>query len=288
MSGRPQSASDELSFALAGPAVTAVVAAVFGLLALMLPSSAPAALRAVVRYQAEVNLLILGFNLVPAFPLDGGRVARAVLWRRSGNIAQATDTAAGLGRAFGYILIGGGILLSLDGSPGGLWFAVIGMFLVAAASAERVQEQVAALLTGVRVGDLMSQPVITIPEELSLAEAEQYFARHRFTAFPITDRSGRALGLLSIDQLEKAPRSAWSTTTAGELADRDPELILGEQEDVAHLLERPRFARIGRATVTDELGRPIGLISLTDVQRAIRANRLRHPPAGASNAAHGT
>ena len=287
MRGRPQSANDELSFALAGPAVTAVVAAAFAGLALLLPSSAPAALRALVRYQAEVNLLILGFNLVPAFPLDGGRVARALLWRRSGDIAQATDTAAGLGRAFGYLLIGGGVLLWMDGSPGGLWFAVIGIFLVAAASAERVEEQVVALLSGVRVSELMSQPAITIPAELALADAERYFERHRFTAFPITDRSGRAVGLLSIDQLEKAPRSAWSTSTAGELADRDPELILREEADVAQLLERPTFARVGRATVIDETGRPIGLISLTDIQRAIRANRLHHPPAGTSNAAHG-
>ena len=287
MSGRPQSANDELSFALAGPAVTAVVAAAFAGLALLLPSSAPAALRALVRYQAEVNLLILGFNLVPAFPLDGGRVARALLWRRSGDIAQATDTAAGLGRAFGYLLIGGGVLLWMDGSPGGLWFAVIGMFLVAAASAERVQEQVVALLSGVRVSELMSQPAITIPAELALADAERYFERHRFTAFPITDRSGRAVGLLSIGQLERTPRSAWSTTTAGQLADPDPELILGEQEDVAQLLERPGFTRVGRATVIDELGRPIGVISLTDVQRTIRANRLRHPSAGTSNAARG-
>jgi Zn-dependent protease/CBS domain-containing protein len=286
MSGRPQSANDELSFALAGPAVTAVVAAVFGALALVLPSSAPAALRAVVRYQAEVNFLILGFNLVPAFPLDGGRAARALLWRRTGNIAQATDTAAGLGRAFGYLLIGGGILLWLDGSPGGLWFAVIGGFLIAAAGAERVQEQVVALLTGVHVSDLMSQPAITIPAELTLAEAQQYFARHRFTAFPITDQTGRAVGLLSIDQLEKAPQSAWSTITSGKLAERDPELILREEMHVAQLLERPTFARVGRATVVDGAGRPIGLISLTDVQRAIRASRLRHPPAGTSNAAH--
>ena len=286
MSGRPQSANDELSFALAGPAVTAVVAAVFGALALVLPPSAPAALRAVVRYQAEVNLLILGFNLIPAFPLDGGRVARALLWRRSGDITRATDTAAGLGRAFGYLLIGGGILLWLDGSPGGLWFAVIGGFLIAAAGAERVQEQVVALLTGVHVSDLMSQPAITIPAQLTLAEAQQYFARHRFTAFPITDRSGRAVGLLSIDQLEKAPRSAHSTITAGQLAERDPELILREETDVAQLLERPRFARVGRATVIDKTGRPIGVISLTDVQRAIRASRLRHPPADTPNAAH--
>ena len=98
MSGRPTSAGDELRFALAGPAVTAVVAAIFGALALGLPGSTPAALRAVIRYQAEVNLLILGFNLVPACPFDGGRVARALLWRRSGNIGAATDAAAGLGR----------------------------------------------------------------------------------------------------------------------------------------------------------------------------------------------
>ena len=103
MSGRPRRARDELSFALAGPAVTAVIAAIFGAVALALPASAPAALRALVGYQAEINLLILGFNLIPAFPLDGGRVARALLWLRSGNLAAATDTAARLGRVFGYV-----------------------------------------------------------------------------------------------------------------------------------------------------------------------------------------
>ncbi len=102
MRGRPQNPRDELSFALAGPAVTAVIAAIFGGLALALPTSAPAALRALVGYQAEINVIILGLNLVPAFPLDGGRAARALLWRRSGNIAAATNTAAGLGRAFGF------------------------------------------------------------------------------------------------------------------------------------------------------------------------------------------
>jgi len=89
MSGQPKTADDELRFALAGPAVTAVIAGAFEGLALALPGSAPSAVRAVVVYQAQINLLILGFNLVPAFPLDGGRVARALLWRRSGNLAAA-------------------------------------------------------------------------------------------------------------------------------------------------------------------------------------------------------
>jgi Zn-dependent protease len=142
MSGQPKTAGDELRFALAGPAVTAVVAALFGALALALPGSAPAGLRALVGYQVQINLLILGFNLVPAFPLDGGRVARALMWHHSGDIVAATNRAAGLGRTFGYLLIGSGMLLAFGGAPGGLWLAAIGVFLVFAASAERLHEQI--------------------------------------------------------------------------------------------------------------------------------------------------
>ena len=147
MSGSPKTAGDELRFALAGPAVTAVVAGIFGAAALALPTSTPAAVRA--GYQAEINLLILGFNLVPAFPLDGGRVARALLWRRSGDVGAATNTAAGLGRGFGYFLIAFGVLLTFNGAPGGLWLALIGAFLVVAANAERLQEQLVTTFTGV-------------------------------------------------------------------------------------------------------------------------------------------
>ncbi|MGZ4194908.1 MAG: site-2 protease family protein [Solirubrobacteraceae bacterium] len=285
MSGRPTSAGDELRFALAGPAVTAVVAAIFGALALGLPGSTPAALRAVIRYQAEVNLLILGFNLVPAFPLDGGRVARALLWRRSGNIGAATDAAAGLGRGFGYLLIAFGVLLTFNGAPGGLWFALIGVFLVIAANAERAQEQVVTAFTGVRVGELMSQPAISIPAEWTLTQAQQHFVRYRYTAFPVTDPSGRAVGLLSIDQLERAPRSQLGATFVSKLAATDPALLIGEQEDVAQLLGEPAFARVGRAAVIDGDGRPIGVVSVTDIQRAIRAARLRNSTSGSATLA---
>jgi len=277
MSGRPQSAADELRFALAGPIVTAGIALVFGSLALILPTSVPAAVRALVGYQAEINLLILGFNLVPAFPLDGGRVARALLWRRSGDIRKATDTAAGLGRAFGYFLIAAGVLMWLDGAPGGLWFAVIGFFLVAAASAERTQEQLVATFTGVCAGDVMSHPAVSIPSASTLAEARPYFARYRFTAFPVIDPIGRAVGLLTIDQLDRTPRSRWITTSADAVAERDPSLRVEAYEDVAHLLEQPAFARVGRAAVVDDQGRPIGVISATDIERTIRATRLTDP-----------
>ena len=283
MSGEPKTARDELRFALAGPAVTAVVAGLFGALALALPGSAPAALRALVGYQVQINLLILGFNLVPAFPLDGGRVARAFIWHRTGDIATATNKAAALGRAFGYLLIASGVLLAFEGVPGGLWFGLIGVFLVFAASAERLHQQVVTRFTGMPAEELMSHPAISIPSESTLTQAQQYFLRYRYTAFPVVDDAGRAVGMLSVDHMNKTPPARWAAVSAGERADRDPALLVGGEEDVAHLLEQPAFARIGRAAVVDDDGRPAGVVSLTDIERAIRASRLggsRHGAAG--------
>ena len=283
MSGQPKTAVDELRFALAGPGVTAVVAAVFGALALALPGSAPAGLRALVGYQVQINLLILGFNLVPAYPLDGGRVARALMWHHSGDIVAATNRAAGLGRAFGYVLIGSGMLLAFGGAPGGLWLAVIGVFLVFAASAERLHEQLVTRFTGIPAVELMSHPAISIPSEWTLAQAHEYFARYRYTAFPVTDNASRAIGMLSVDRLSRTSHARWDTTSVGQRADRDRALLVGEQEDVGQLLEQAAFARVGRAAVIDDEGRPVGVLSLTDIERAIRTSRLGGPSSGATS-----
>jgi Zn-dependent protease/predicted transcriptional regulator len=283
MKGQPKTPGDELAFALAGPAVTAVIAAVFGAVWLLLPSSAPSWLRALIVYETEVNGLILAFNLIPAFPLDGGRVARALLWRRSGDISRATESAAGLGRVFGYLMIAFGLVLTFEGALGGLWIALIGMFVVAAANAERLQQEVLTEFTGVLARDLMSHPAVSISEDATLVQAQDQFARYRYTAFPVIDRDGRAVGVLSIKQLERTPRSRWRLETTGELAVRDKALLVGEQEDVAHLLEEPAFAHVGRAAVIDRAGRPVGVVSITDVQRSIRARHLgdrTRPPDG--------
>lgn len=136
MRGEAHAPEDELRYALAGPAVTAVLAACFGAAALFLPSSTPATVRALVEYQALINCVLLFFNLMPAFPLDGGRVLRSLLWRRRGDIVRATDTAADVGRAFGYLLIVLGCLEFVGGAPEGLWLALIGFFVVSAGGAE--------------------------------------------------------------------------------------------------------------------------------------------------------
>jgi len=141
MRGDAHNPEDELRYALAGPAVTAVIAACFGVAALLLPASTPAVVRALIVYQALVNGLILIFNLLPAFPLDGGRVLRSLLWQRSGDVGRSTETAASVGRGFGYLMIFLGALEVVGGAPEGLWLALVGFFLVMAAGAQSVGAQ---------------------------------------------------------------------------------------------------------------------------------------------------
>jgi Zn-dependent protease/predicted transcriptional regulator len=275
MRGEAHKPGDELRYALAGPAVTAVVATGFGAAALALPSSTPPVVRALVEYQTLINALILVFNLLPAFPLDGGRVLRALLWRRSGDIERSTETAASVGRAFGYLMILLGGLEFFGGAPAGLWLSLIGFFVVMGAGAQAAGAQVQAVFSGVPARDLMSTPVVSIPPLTAAADAgADYFLPYRFTAFPVLDDHGRAIGLVSVSQVEALSRADRAAHSIAEVADRDPGLVVPEEEDVARVLQRPAFARVGRAVVVDQAGMPVGLISITDVKRALRASRL--------------
>jgi len=275
MRGEAHQPGDELRYALAGPAVTAVIAALFGAAALLEPASTPPGVAALVEYQAYVNSAILVLNLLPAFPLDGGRVLRSLLWLRSGRLGPATETAARVGRAFGYAMIACGALLFLGGDVTGLWFAFIGFFIVMAAGQEAMGAQVQAALSGVHAGELMSSPVVSIPAHTTIAQASrEYFVPYRYTAFPVIDGFGKAIGLVSVAQVEAQALRSRGAQTVEELADRDPQLIVAADADVSHLLERAAFSRVGRAVVVDDAGKPIGLVSITDVQRALRANRL--------------
>ncbi len=269
----------ELRYALAGPAVSAVIALIFGLLALLLPSSTPEVITALVEYQFLVNALILVFNMIPAFPLDGGRVLRSVLWRRSGEMQRATATAAAWGRVFGWALIALGVVEVFAGGTGGLWLALVGVFIVMAAGAQARGSQVQAALSGIAAGRLMSSPAVSIDGELSVAEAAgAYFVPYGYTAFPVIDGAGRAQGLLSIETVQGMGEQRRRDTSALAAADGDPALFISEEEDVAELLGRPAFMRVGRAVVIDAERRPRGLLSVTDVQRAVRASALTGSP----------
>ncbi|HYM65862.1 MAG TPA: site-2 protease family protein [Patescibacteria group bacterium] len=282
MRGEAHTPGDELRYAIAGPAVTAAIGACFAAALLLLPSSTPAAISALVEYQVIVNGLLFVFNLMPAFPLDGGRVLRSLLWRRSGDLRRSTETAAGVGRGFGYLLIFLGGLELLGGVPEGLWLALIGFFVVTAAGAQAIGAQVQAAFSGMHARELMSAPVVSVPAHVSAAQAgRDYFLTHRFMSFPVVDEAGRAIGLVSLAQIAALTPDQRELRPMGDLAERDPALIVGEEDDVTDLLQRPAFTRVGRAVVVDALGRPVGLLSITDVERVLRASMLSDRQTGA-------
>jgi Zn-dependent protease len=269
----PHRPGDELRYAVAGPAVTVAVAGLFGAASAALPSSAPAAVRALVEYQFVVNSLILVFNLIPAFPLDGGRILRAVLWGRLGDMGRATSRAAAVGRGFAYAFVALGILGTLAGAPAGLWLALIGFFLILAGRAEEGQQEIDAVFEGHEARELMAFPAVTIPAETTVEEAAQsFFARYRYRSFPVI--AGRVpVGLVAIDRVEAMTPADRRERTVGEIAERDPDLFINEHADIAALVGRPAFLRAGRAVVLTESD-GVGILSATDVQRALRASRL--------------
>lgn len=270
MSGYPETAGAELRFAIAGPAVTLAIAATFVAIGTALPGSAPAGLRALVEYQAFVNLAILVFNLLPAFPLDGGRVARALIWGRSGDVERATAIAASVGRGFGFAMIALGLAGTLLGAIGGIWLALVGLFVIAAAKAEERGLHVRVALSGREAGRLMSSPAIAIPADLSVAAAVQdYFVRHRHTAFPVTGPDG-LVGLVDLKAIGRVPVAQRAETRVGQIAIDDPALVIGPDQDVAALLERPAFQEVGRAVVRTP-GGELGIVSITDVDQVMRA-----------------
>lgn len=277
LSGEPQAAGDELRFAAAGPAVTAILLAVFGAVRLLVGGALPAWARAMVDYQLYVSTAILVLNLLPAFPLDGGRIARSALWLGNDDREAATRIAVSVGRVFAFGMIGLGLLALLDGVVGGLWLTLIGGFLLVAGAAEEQGARVQHALAGLAVGELMTPEPTTVGEDLTLEElVADAFARHLFSSFPVVDGAGRAVGIVSLRDVRAIPPARRGTTLAGDVARAEPDgLLIRATLPVTELLARRIFTRVGRAVVIDDEGRPVGIISMTDLDRRIRADALR-------------
>jgi Zn-dependent protease len=273
MKGSAHRPEDELRFALAGPGVTAAIAVTFGLAAAVLSPSAADALVALLAYQALINALILVFNLLPAFPLDGGRVLRALLWQRRGEIESATVTAARVGRVFGWAMVAIGLLGVFAGAPGLLWIGLIGFFLIVAGRAEEQGVAMESTFRGLGLRRVMAVPAATLRAETTIAEAlTGSFSTLGYHAFPVLER-GRPIGLLTIDQVAALPARRRETALVGEIADRDPSLFVDEDVTVQELLASRGFQRRRRAIVSCHNG-SVGIVSSTAMARALRARGM--------------
>src|SRR5918999_3748613 len=207
---------DEFLIAVVGPLTSALLAGLFGIVAGLGRDLLSAPLAGTLGYLAWTNLLLAGFNLVPGFPLDGGRLLRSAIWKTTGSLARATRIASLAGQGVGWLLVAAGVASLLAGDlAGGIWFAFIGWFLVQAARSSYQDLQLQQLLAGVEAEDVMAAGLVRIPPELSLQDAvDDYFMRYDHGAFPV-DEHGQTVGLLTLRGVRRVPREQWPTRRGG-------------------------------------------------------------------------
>jgi Zn-dependent protease/predicted transcriptional regulator len=274
LSGEVRRPGDELRLAAAGPATSVAIAAGAWVTANLAASvGAPDLVVAGVVWLATVNVVLAVFNLVPAFPLDGGRMLRAFLWSRRGDRLAATATAARAGTGFAYLLFGAGVVMLLGGAAlNGLWFWLLGLFVLEAAKGELASTMQQDLLSGVRVDDIMTRPVVSVPPGLSVAELlDRYVLGAHHSSYPVIDGSGRPIGLIGLAELRAVPATSRSETTVATAARPIDSVVTAETgEAVIDVLGRLSETGATRALVLDA-GQLAGLVSLSDVARALDA-----------------
>jgi CBS domain-containing protein len=223
----------------------------------------------------SINLTLLVFNLLPALPLDGGRVLRSALWAARGDFGWATRVAASIGRGFGFLFIAGGVAMFFWlNDIGGLWLAFIGWFLLGAATAEARYIAVRDALGGLRVRDLMVRDPQTVAPSMSIGDLmDSVVWNHRYTTYPVVE-NGRAVGLLPFRCVAQVPRGEWDERTVRDCmlpADEVPTLTADEPLEQA-LMELSNG--VGRGLVLDD-GRLVGFLSMSDLARALETRGYR-------------
>jgi Zn-dependent protease/CBS domain-containing protein len=268
----PKSASVELKMAIAGPLSSLVLAAIFLLLSVVLHPVAGGVFGTVFRWLGIMNGFLAAFNLLPGFPLDGGRVLRAGLWQWSGNLSDATRVASTFGQGLGIMMIVGGVLMYFRG--GGftsLWFAFIGWFLTQAAHSSYQQMVLRDALTGVPVARVMTEEVDSVPPDMTLDQAvHDYIMGRNHPAFPVIE-GGRVLGLLCVSDVRGIPREEWPRVTARQAASALSEHnTVPPTTDAWEALVRMSGGNCGRLLVVEN-GALRGIISRTDIMRLMRS-----------------
>jgi Zn-dependent protease len=251
MKGEPPHPEAEFRIAVAGPLSSFFLAAVFFYATL----NTSGGVRALFAYVAQINLVLALFNLIPGFPMDGGRVLRSFLWKRKKNFFYATQKASGVGQKIALFFIFLGIFSLFTGMSGGLWLLLIGWFLYSAAKASYQQAGIQEILDGVKVRHIFLDEAVS-----------GYFLRYGFGGFPVVE-NGRYLGMLTLKELKDVPREA--TLVSAVYAPHKAEWEVLPDEDAVKALERMIRGDVGRLVVTSE-GRIEGLITRSGIARYVQ------------------
>jgi CBS domain-containing protein len=234
------------------------------------------AVAAVLGYLSWLNLLLAIFNMLPGFPLDGGRVFRSLAWKLTGSLEKATSMATTGGRWLGYLMAGTGIYMAFQGAVlGGLWLVFIGWYLRTAAVASYQQHRLRDVLAGVRAEQTMSPSPQTVSPDMTLQQLmDDVFMRSRFVAFPVV-QNDIPVGLVTLHQLREVARDSWGYIPVREIMlPLDPSLVVEPSETMLTVMDRLQSSPARRVLVMHD-GRLVGIISARDVTHWLeRARQL--------------
>jgi Zn-dependent protease/CBS domain-containing protein len=262
---------DEFVIAAVGPLTSGILAGLFGVMNVLGRDALPEPLVGTLGYLAWTNLLLAGFNLVPGFPLDGGRLLRSAIWQATGSLSRATRIASLAGQAVGWLLVAAGVASLLAGNlAGGIWFAFIGWFLVQAARSSYEELQLRDMLRGVEAEDVMAGDLLRIPPDLSLQDAvDDYFMRYDHGAFPVEEQ-GRTVGLLTLRGVRRVPREQWPARRVREfMVPLGDQVVVAPDARMDQVMGKLQDGEAGRVLVVQD-GEVVGIITPSDLTRWLR------------------
>lgn len=271
-----RSPGNEFKIAVVGPLMSFALAGLFGIAQVSLKGVGLSLAGVICGYLAWINVALGVFNLIPGFPLDGGRVFRAFWWWKTGSIQRATKVASDIGKGFAYTLMVLGALEIFAGVLiGGLWLIFIGMFLRGVAQASYQQLMVRHALEGIRAEDVMIGDPVTISPALTLRQAvDEYFLRYGYRGFPVTEEDGSPLGLLSLDQVKGMPeRDRNSRTVREAMVPLDDALKIAPTAPLSEGLKKLGEGGAGRLLVMED-GKMRGMVTERGLLRHLEMKQI--------------
>jgi Zn-dependent protease/predicted transcriptional regulator len=288
MTEEPQDPGLEVRMAIAGPAMSLAIAAVLGgLWYISKAISLPVPIIATLGYGALINAVLAAFNLLPAFPLDGGRVFRGSLWKHSNSLIGATRTATRFSEVISLLMMLGGFAAIIFGDfVDGIWIVVMGWFIRSGAETSLGQSLVGEALTGVTVNDIMTRNVLTVPPEMTVHQLVQdYFLIYHHDGYPVV-KDGEIQGIVTLRCVRSVPKEQRaSVTIAQAMVPRDRTIVIKPTQSALDAFQKMARARVGRLLVAED-GKLMGILTRGDVMRTIQTRRelgistIRQPSLG--------
>jgi len=273
LSKEPEKPGHEFVMAIVGPLTSLALAGIFWLLSL-LPLGQETYLTAIVEWLALINLSLAIFNLLPGFPLDGGRVLRSIIWKTTGNLVRATDIAAIIGRIFGWGFIAFGVFWYFRTWDflGAIWIAIIGFFLTNAAETSRQDVTIREHLAGVKVEQVMEMNTETISPHMSVAElVRDMFLLKRRRAVPVAE-GDRIIGMVSISDVRALPQDAWATTSVERIMTREPLHAVKPDDDLNTAMQAIAQYDLNQVPVLNQ-GKLVGILTRANVINFLQLKR---------------